>query len=804
MKKIYTTLSVAVSLFAFILGANAQTIDPTIIFPDESKPYTLDDSNIAYKKQISKPNNDGVYYIKLEAFVTGREVHKKLSLSSDIVLVLDVSGSMAFGMTYKKGPNSVSFNTVYGGIVNPQTGQAREIRTYYFIKDGDNYYPIGYTWEDRQSGGWFPTTTRYYILEYTDNNGDKHTLVEGTNYNNLSYSGNDIYIADQTRRDALQLAVKSFIDLIDTNDKENATSPGARLGNRIAIVPFSSALGTVTDFTRLGTNASTSTGVTILKNAVDALPASGGTNAHLGMQEALRLLNGSDSQLKTVVFFTDGVPGSGDWTKNDAWTSATSTLDYANQVKNLAETSEDPTQEVFANVFSVSIIPDPEDYTKVYLEKTSSNYLNATSMGSLDTWNTDDIYSNGNADAYVNPKYSSGDIDYSLEANSVESLIAAFETVASNSGGSSASLGTSSVAAVDVVSASFELPDDADENNILLYTAKCTGENEGDPDDDKDNQLIFGTEIQVPNRPDMYQPYKKVGNELVADGPQKKVDGEIVAHLSYPEGQTTGKKNVITVEGFDYGNNWCGPQENEETHETTYRGYKIIILIPIQMNPDAVGGVDVETNGDGSGITVDGVPQISFVSPKVSLPVNIHIRKEGLELGESAKFTIERAALPKKEATPDDDGETPAPIDYSSLTWNEVTSVFVTRHSGQEKTGKNAPLVKVNGMPSEGRENGKEVEYIYRVYEETDWSWSYTSTPPAITTSDLLEVNPFVFTNKKKDNIVYEIRHAESKATNTFTTGNTEGAYDDSKSNGRTVITVETSTESGGEGSTTP
>lgn len=790
MKKIYTTLSVAATLFAFVLGANAQTIDPNIIFPDESKPYTLDDSNIAYKKQISKPNDDGVYYIKLEAFVTGREVHKKLSLPSDIVLVLDVSGSMAFGMTYKLGPSSVNATTVYNGT-NSTTS-----RTYYFVKVGDNYYPL-------YRGG-NNTNNRRYIY-YTNDAGEEVRITDTAN-NPTYYSNNGsagpIYIADQTRLAALKTAVGAFIDLIDTNDKENATSQGARLGNRIAIVPFQSSLGTVTDFTRLGTNASSSTGVTTLKTAVNSLNATGGTNAHLGMQRAFELLEDSESHLKTVVFFTDGVPGSGDWAGDNAWTSATSTLDYANRVKNMAETSEDPTQEVFANVFSVSIIPDPEDYTKVYLEKTSSNYLNATSMGSLDTWNTDDIYSNGNEDAYLNPKYTSGEIDYSLEANSIASLIAAFETVASNSGGSSASLGTSSVAAVDVVSASFELPDEADESNILLYTAKCIGENEGDPDDETDNQLIFGTEIKVPNRPDMYQPYKKVGNELIPDGPEKKVDGAIVAHLSYPEGQTTGKKNIITVEGFDYGNNWCGPEENEETHQTNYRGYKIIILIPIQMNPEAVGGVGVETNGDGSGITVDGVPQISFVSPKVSLPVNIHIRKEGLEVGESAKFTIERAGLPKKSTTPEEDEETPAPIDYSTLTWKEVTSVFVTRHSGQAKEGKNAPTTKVNGMPSEGKEDGQEVEYIYRVVEETSWSWSYTSTPPTITTSDLLEVNPFIFTNKKKTNIEYEIRHAESKATNTFTSGNTEGAYDDSKSNGRTVITVETSTE--GEGTTTP
>ena len=794
MKKIYTTLSVAVTLFAFVLGANAQAIDPTIIFPDESQPYTLDDSNIAYKKQISKPNDDGVYYIKLEAFVTGREVHQKVSLAADIVLVLDTSGSMSYGLTYKKGPNSVTGNMVNSGA-NPTSGTPL-LNTYYWIKRGDNYYQI-----KRVRSSYY--NNRYYLY-YTDNNGENHYLNDSSS-SNPTYNGNDIYIADVTRRQALIDAVKTFIDLIDTNDKENAPSPGARLGNRIAIVPFSGAVGTVTDFTPLGSNASSNTGVVTLKAAVDALPANGGTNAHLGMQEAAQLLapGSSTSRLKTVVFFTDGDPGLyGDWSQDDdtynTWTSANATIAAADVVKGYAVESEDPAQKVIANVFTVSVIPNPSDYTKVYLEKTSSNYLDATSMGRLNTWNASDIWSNGNADAYVNPKSLSGggDIDFSLEASSAEGLKTAFETVASNTGGSSASLGSSSVAAVDVVSASFMLPEGAEEDGILVYTAKCIGENIGDPDDDDDNQLLFDTEILAPNRDEKYQPYKKVGKELVPDGDPVDVDDDINIQVGYPEGQTSGKKNVIKVDGFDYGNNWCGAEENQETHTTKYRGYKVIILIPIQMDPDAVGGVGVETNGPGSGISVDGEPQITFVSPKVSLPANIHIRKEGLEVGESAKFTIERAALPKNNV--------PAVIEYNTLTWTDVTSVFVTRHSGQDQNGVNAPITKVNGMPSEGKENGQDVIYIYRVVEETDWSWSYTSTPPTITTSDLLEVNPFIFKNKKKTNIEYEIRHAESKATNTFKSGNTEGAYDDSKSNGRTVIIVETETESEGGGTTTP
>ena len=88
-------------------------------------------------------------------------------------------------------------------------------------------------------------------------------------------------------------------------------------------------------------------------------------------------------------------------------------------------------------------------------------------------------------------------------------------------------------------------------------------------------------------------------------------------------------------------------------------------------------------------------------------------------------------------------------------------------------------------------------EFIYRVVE-TNWSWSYNlvsikgpdgntignvSTRSA--TSDELVTNPFIFVNELKTDIGKSVRHAESKATNTFKTGVTTVEYDDSKDNGR-------------------
>ena len=143
----------------------------------------------------------------------------------------------------------------------------------------------------------------------------------------------------------------------------------------------------------------------------------------------------------------------------------------------------------------------------------------------------------------------------------------------------------------------------------------------------------------------------------------------------------------------------------------------------------------------------------------ISLPVNIHIRKEGLEIGESAKFKIERTTDGTK--------------------WDPVTSVFVTRTANDDKTGENAPIAKIYGLPATD-DSTPAKKYNYRIIEEP-WSWSYNSGTKTPTTTDLLEVNPFIFTNAKKENIDNEVKNGESKTFNTFLPGNTEGSYVDSK-----------------------
>ena len=95
----------------------------------------------------------------------------------------------------------------------------------------------------------------------------------------------------------------------------------------------------------------------------------------------------------------------------------------------------------------------------------------------------------------------------------------------------------------------------------------------------------------------------------------------------------TTSGNVITVNGFDYSNNWCGTVTDGD--ETTVRGHKIMILIPVKMSTDAVGGPNVATNTEDSGIYLPGQtpgkdkPVVSFDVPHISLLD----QKEGPECG---------------------------------------------------------------------------------------------------------------------------------------------------------------------------
>ena len=704
MKKIYSIFALAAAFCAFTPLVKAQGIT-------DSGGEWIEKNGLGYRKYISEPNTEGIYYITLESFTTGKVEITKQSIPCDITLVLDYSGSMK--------------STLSGGTAN-------------------------------------------------DNSSDQ------TKWSRMKH---------------LRESVLAFINAIDDNDlyypdDDDPSTPREprpnRLGNRIGIITFAASGNSKerAPLTYLEGN-----GLSTLKSVVNGLTAPNGqTWADEGMQKALSQLNFSDDSRKrrTAILFTDGIPGGGTAWGNtttqggvkclttgsyNTWYCGNRVINYANDIKNITNEAKD----IVSSVYTVSVINNPDNYTKVYLGKTSSEWLGATKMADLvrynntyyrfPDWNSTNIWANGDGTRNDDGK------TYAYATTNATELKNIFETIASSSGGAEGELSSSSIANVDVVSASFALPAGASDSSIEVYTVRYTGDNTDGSHNFKTKTVggkVVDDAIKAKTNTDTYtRHYKDDQGEHTEEGVD--VDDAITWHLT--ASTSGGKKDKITVEGFDYANLWCGPDPTVTSgdYQGWHQGYKLVIKIPVKMDDEAVGGPSLNTNGPGSGIYVNGVNQFPFVSPQVSLPVNIHIRKEGLEVGESAKFRIDRSA---------DGGNT----------WTPVTSVFVTRTENDAKEGENAPITKIVGMPATDNSTPAK-KYIYKIVEEP-WTWSYVSGHSTTDRTDLLEVNPFIFTNTKKQNIDNKVKNGESKTFNEFLPGNTEGSYVDSKPRTTTTTTT--------------
>lgn len=757
--------------------------DYPLVFPHDSGLKKPEGADFAYSKNVSSPFSDGTYWIKLESFATGNSTVIETAAPADIVLVLDLSSSMTntrtvYNYTEASTPNAGwTPGTINGG-------------TYYILYDGAHY---------RVRRGGNGNNSRYVYFDLEDDTrcyllvgGD--IQVGGTqpaiSDNAVVYTGT-LYTRTQgseTRLDALKRATKAFIDEIEKNDKyedEAGTIARAeRLGNRISIITFNSSANvrnTLANGVLRDAAGSTPSTAEAMKSMVDGFTTASGTrpyygfieaNAQLATITAARRLTAS----RTIVMFTDGEP----YDQNDGqgtYPSGNNAYRYKAIAEALkSKTKDNPNTDAVegydATVFTVGMFSSTQaesSNTWKFMNYVSSNAPNATNI------NTAGADFNKNAGYF-----------YDVSDERMD-LTAVFTEIAHQSSGTTSTLSAAS-RNVDVVSNSFVLPSGTTSDNIdgvvKIYTARLI---DMDGDD-----YVFEEEILKGHTPntDTYK-YDVLDANGNPTGVMKKVDQDI--NIAFNEAT-----QAITVTGFDYGSLFCGPAYDQHGNFTHYRGFKVIIMIPIKMNPDAVGGPNVATNGPGSGIFINAEAQtayVPFVSPTVSLPVNIHIKKIGLNPGESAKFEISRAVIPTM--TPEE-AKTWNPASLAESAWSKVSTVFVTNSTNDPNA---EPIVKVKGMPAtiardldndgepdeDSDGNIIQLDVIYRVKEEP-WGWSYDVSNtldypnPQYTETSRVD-NPFKFKNAKKNGgqIDITIRNAETKATNVFKSGETHGHYVDSK-----------------------
>lgn len=689
----------------------------------------LEKNGIAYRKAATlKPGTTDRYIIDIEAFVTGA-VHKIVSSKpADIVLVLDVSGSMDENLHKYTARASQGYS--YYGYGN---------NTYYYKHTDGQYYAVSRT----TGGNW----TTYYRLRYQVGNtwyylsGTGTTTTAPTNVtsNNGTIWTGVLYTRQDlgTKMDSLKVAVGKFIDKIQENDlyetdesgkvvidettgqpkrRKGVSGADTTLGNRIAIVKYAmnryygvsenmawnatnapitegnhrydvyTTQGTVSanytevvrDFTLTGTSAN----VTALKNAVNGFQAGGATASNYGMNLAWRLLDNipvarDTSDTKTVVFFTDGSPT---YSSNFATDVAGYTISRAHDAKQMD-----------AKVFTVGVFSElgtSASNVDKYMNWTSSNYPDALNFNQGGT------------------PIAEADRVFYQDASKAD-LSSIFTAIAESSGGSGNTdvSGTSPVT-VDVIAASFALPPGASEEDITVQVAKCIG---------------------------------KDGDYLQFDEPIDPGDADPAMTIT-PTVNTTTQK--VSTTGFDFSANWCG--YNEETKQ--YQGYKQIISFEIKVNDNAVGGPDVLTNDEKSGIYLADAtePLVKFNRPTVKIPISIWIKKQGLEGDDTAVFTIEYAEY---------DPTVTNPSTLPKSAWKSFDKVAI--NSNSEIDSDRYPIVRLTGL---------DPDFFYRIRED-QWAWSYDYQASGIQyTVGSGGSNPFVFVNKPKDTV----KENESSVRNEF------------------------------------
>lgn len=789
MKKIFTILLTAVASFVLVSVANAQSIDDTILdpntslsldkrklkFPKQKSNYTIDNSEgkkVAYRKSISEPFSDGTYYIKLETFATGSATKTVDSTPSDIILVLDLSSSMnSQNYTYKGESMSrlSALRLVIEDFAKTVYDNNADALSYDPNYAKDRIAIIGYN----RNASMISTDGWVYIDDAT--NGVQKNTNTGVYSGGLITKIRGMNYGQGTRPDhGFQMAIEELL----TNGQSK------RANANLTVLLFTDGYPTDQTGSGLGDAGQTS-------QSTDHFDYPFASKA---LYYASQLKKNYDATLWSVGLITSverpGNPGANNNWQYRNYCRVLQMMDWISS--NYPNAAFDPTA-----ITSLAI----EDGT--YKNRTSSTVYTGNNV--VRPWRNAWTYSEtGDAitlDDFV-PGQTTSDGDkfksdgYCQIVDDNTDFSSIFEAIAKQTAGTANAALTSATSNVDVVSNSFILPDDVLEatdikDKVRVFTAKLNSITGGTNDDKTDGTYNFETEILIPNSTDTYNLYNADGTLAgISD-----VDNAITVSLQGTHG--------IKVENFDYAANFCGPVYKPTSSSSStrvvdhYTGHKIIILIPIQMNPDAVGGPNVETNAEGSGLYLpnSNKPLIEFESPTVSLPVNVYIEKSGLEGRESAKFKIERAEMPDMTEWTEAQIAAWDPNTDRTLEWSYVSSVFVTNSPTTEKTpivtgtdGKTTggnPMVRVKGMPAtlEKTVGGATVQVplIYRISEEP-WSWSYDpQTAPQFTVTTKID-NPFTFDNKKKDHIDVEVRHAESKVTNIFNSGTTK-RFDDSKTN---------------------
>lgn len=304
-------------------------------------------------------SDDADFMVSLSALSSASSLAYSVQQPLDVVLVLDVSGSMDQNMT------SYSYNETYS------------IRDYgtYFVLVGSTYRQV----TQNMRGQW------YYGSWINQNVVTPKTSAGDTDPSHVQF-----YTRTATTQKKITALRNAVNNLVDYTASQNANLD-ADQQHRIAVVKFASGnndtIGNGTDWDGYNYSqvvsdftAYTDANKATIKNTVNSIKASGATQANYGMQQAQRVLTGDGSLVgsregakQVVIFFTDGEP-----TSNQNFETG-----VANGAISAAKTMKANGTAVYTvGIFEGADSSDPTNNssnTNRFMHAVSSNYPQATS-----------------------------------------------------------------------------------------------------------------------------------------------------------------------------------------------------------------------------------------------------------------------------------------------------------------------------------------------------------------------------------------------------------------------------------------
>lgn len=509
---------------------------------------------------------DGEYKITLTSYTTGTVTERTTSKPTDIVLVLDQSGSMA-----------EKFSAVSRENADKEAGKTEGA---YVTPDGEKMRYNNGEWQYYYSG---------YFSSYWK-----------------TYSGKTFY---SSRLLALKTAATTFVDQVSKEATES------KVDHRIAIVGFAStneqnyynntellstskvvnygaAKGKDYEEALVSVNGTNGSINSRLTTAINQLGADGDTYSEYGIDMANKIFaqhstaSEADRQ-RVVVMFTDGYTapsGTNDFKYSMAdaaiANAQTSKSTYGATVYTVGIfANADPSADITSN-FSTSdgwyeswgskgnSLTSAQELTAAnrYMHYVSSNYPDATSLNS-----------GGSLSDKAKP-FTGGD-SYYLSAGDAATLNSIFKKISDNISKPSIELGTQAYVQ-DTVSDYFTAPADG---NVTVTTEKAYYEN---------GNLRWKND----------------------DNP--------------PAGLTpTVTDKTVKVSGFDYDVNFVsasdkGRNENDQKKPGNFYGRRLVVTFTVKAEPGFLGGNNVPTNDATSGVYDEkGTLVENFDYPRVNVPI---------------------------------------------------------------------------------------------------------------------------------------------------------------------------------------